>query len=88
MQTTYQKHLGIFLDSQLTFKESLKVSTTKVNKTIGLLWKMQKILPRQVLMTIYKAFVRPHLDYDDIIYDKAYSEKFHKKLDLFTIIPA
>ena len=41
---------------------------------------MQKNLPRQVLMTIYKAFVRPHLDYDDIIYDKAYSEKFHKKL--------
>ena len=36
-QTPYQKHLGIFLDPQLTFKEYLKVITTKVKKTIGLL---------------------------------------------------
>ena len=34
-----------------------------------MLWKLQKTLPRPVLMTKYKAFVRPHLDYGDIIYD-------------------
>ena len=76
-QTPYQKHLGIFLDAQLTFEKHLKVITTKVNKTIGLLQKLQKTLPRPVLMTIYKAFVRPHLDYGDIIYDEAYNETFH-----------
>ena len=32
-------------------------------------------------MTIYKAFVRPHLDYGDIIYDEAYNETFHQKLE-------
>ena len=32
-------------------------------------------------MTMYKAFVRPHLDYGDIIYDEAYNETFHKKLE-------
>ena len=32
-------------------------------------------------MTIYKTFVRPYLDYGDIIYDQAYSEKFHQKLE-------
>ena len=30
-------------------------------------------------MTIYKAFVRPHLDYGVIIYDEAYNETFHQK---------
>ena len=40
---------------------------------------MQKALPRLVLMTMYKAFVRPDLDYGDRIYDKAYNETFHRK---------
>ena len=80
-QTPYQKHLGIFLDVRLTFEEHLKVITTKVNKTIGLLRKLQKTLPRPVLMIIYKAFVRPHLDYGYIIYDEAYKETCHQKLE-------
>ena len=32
-------------------------------------------------MTMYKAFVRPHLDYSDIIYDEAFNETFHQKLE-------
>ena len=32
-------------------------------------------------MTMYKAFVRPHLDYGDLIYDEAYNETFHQKLE-------
>ena len=42
--------------------------TTKINQTIGLLRKLQNLLPRTALITIYKAFVRPHLDYGDILY--------------------
>ena len=45
------------------------VITTKINRTIGLLRKLQRFLPRQVLMTKYKASVRPHLDYGEEIYD-------------------
>ena len=41
-QSLYQKHLGIFLDARLTFEEHMKVITTKVNKTIGLLRKLPK----------------------------------------------
>ena len=77
-QSPYQKHLGIFLDARLTFEENSKVITTKVNKTIVLLRRLLKTLPRPVLMTMYKAFVRPHLDYGDIIYGEAYNETFHQ----------
>ena len=66
-QSPHQKHLGIFLDAQLTFEKHLKVITTKVNKTIGLIQKLQNVLLRLALMTIYKAFVRPNLDYGDVI---------------------
>ena len=43
--------------------------------------KWKNVLPRPVLMTLYKAFVRPHLDYDDVIYDGAYNETIHQKLE-------
>ena len=59
----------------------MKVITTKVNKTIGLWQKLQKTLPRPVLMAAYKVFVRPHLDYRDIIFDEAHNETFHQKLE-------
>ena len=38
------------------------------------------ILPRPALLTTYKCFIRPHLDYGDIIYDQAYNLSFHQKL--------
>ena len=40
-----------------------------------------KALPRPASMTMCKAFVRPHLDYGDIIYDEAYNKIFHQKLE-------
>ena len=51
------------LDKKLNFQEYLKNKFYKVNETIGLLWKLQKILPRGPLLIIYKSFIRPHLDY-------------------------
>ena len=33
------------------------------------------------MLTIYKSFIRPHLDYGDIIYDQAYNVSFYQKLE-------
>ena len=53
----------------------------KISKTLGLLQKLHNLLPRSALITIYKAFVRPYLDYGDILYDQAYNMSFHHKLE-------
>ena len=71
----------MFLDTKLDFQEHVKSIFSKVNKTIGLLRKLHHILPRSPLLTIYKSFTRPHLDYGDIIYDQEYNASFHQKLD-------
>ena len=71
----------MILDNKLNFQEHLKNILNKVNKTIGLLRKLQNILPREPLLTIYKSFVRPHLDYGDVIYDQHYNNSFHQKLE-------
>ena len=46
---------------------------------MGLICKFEPILPRFSLLTIYKTFVRPHLDYGDMIYDQTYNASFHRK---------
>ena len=66
-----QKHLGMILDTKLDFNLHLKNVQNKVNKTIGLLRKLQDILPRTSLISIFKSFIRPRIDYEDIIYDRA-----------------
>ena len=81
-ETNSQKHLGVVLDHRLSFEDHLKMILNKVNKTIGLLRKLQNILPKSALLTIYKSFIRPHFDYGDIIYDQAYNASFHQKLEL------
>ena len=57
-----QNHLCLYLDSKLSFDIHIKTALTKVNKTIGLLRNFQQVLPRRSLITIYKAFIRQHLD--------------------------
>ena len=78
--TSVHKHLGMLVDDKLSYEHHLKLVLNKIKKTIGLLRKFQQILPRQSLITIYKSFIRPHLDYGDIVYDRAFNESFHKNL--------
>ena len=79
-QSTTQKHLGLILDNRLSFEEYLTAMRAKVSRTIVLLRKLQHVLPRHALITIYKSFIRPYLDYGDILYDKTFNESFHQKI--------
>ena len=54
---------------------------TKIYKTIGLLCKRQNLLPRPALIKIYKAFVRPHLDYREVLLIKLLILSFQQKLE-------
>ena len=71
----------MILEKELNFQEHVKNILNKVNKTIGLLRKLQNILPHEPLLTIYKSCVRPHLDHGDVIYDQHYNNSFHQKLE-------
>ena len=47
----------------------------------GLLQKLQPIVPRTSLLTIYESFIRPHLDYGDVVYDQPSNDVFSNKLE-------
>ena len=76
-----QKHLDLALDSKLSFNEHVNQKMNKGNRIIGLMKRLYLILSRNQLFTIYKTFVRSHLDYADIIYNKPFNDSFKQKLE-------
>ena len=80
-QVNFQTYLEVILDVKLTFEEHLNNVFRKTNKTIGPLQKLSNLLPRQALVTTDKVFTRPHLDYGDVLYDEAFNNSFHSKME-------
>ena len=63
--------------------EHLKEGMSKDYKGIAVLRKLQNIIPRNSLLTIYKSFIQPQLDYGDIIYQQPNNGSSVRKLNLF-----
>ena len=63
-----QKHLGLTLASNLSFHKHAQEKLTKAKKNIGIIKHLSKYLPLKTLDQMYKALVRSHLDYCDILY--------------------
>ena len=80
-RVSHQKHLGIILDEKLNFKEHINSTTLKVNRGLAVLKKLRYSLPWKSLITIYKALLRPLLDYGDITYDQPHNESVCEKLE-------
>ena len=63
-----QKHLGLILDSSLSFRKHLNEKIIKAEKNIGIIKHLSIFLPRKILDHMYKSLARSHLDYCDILY--------------------
>ena len=72
--------MGISSDSKQDFKFHVDQEIKKCNKLIGLSQLLSTNVSRKALITVYKSFIRLHLDYDDILYEKPENENFKNKL--------
>ena len=54
----------------------------KLNKSKGPLSKLHLTLYQDLHCLPYKDFLRPHLDFGNIIYHQVYNATFHQKLEL------
>ena len=54
---------------------------SKCNKIIGIIKRLSIILPRDASLTLCRMFIRSHLDYVGIIYEKNNNELFFKKIE-------
>ena len=67
-RVTEHKHLGLILQSNLSFEKHIIEKMAKAKTHIGIIKHLNRFLPFKTLNQMYKALVRPHLDYCDIIY--------------------
>ena len=61
----HTKHLGVYLDSELSFSKHIREAVMKATKGVSLLKYLSKYVSRKVLDLSYKLYVRPHLDYGE-----------------------
>ena len=69
------------LDSKLTFGYHLGTVFPEVRETIDFVPKLNRILPRASLVSIFKTFVRTYFDYGAVLYDQAFNSAFQDKLE-------
>ena len=54
-QVQLQKHLGLFLDPKLSFDEHIQCILNKIRRIIGLIRKLQLIIPRAAMLTMQQC---------------------------------
>ena len=63
---TVTKFLGVFIDKNVKWKGHVHAISTKISKSIGILYTAKLIIPRKQLNQLYFSFVHSYLKYANI----------------------
>ena len=80
IEKDHVKYLGMIIDSTLTWKNHINNVSSKISKSIGLLYKIRHFVNIKIMKTLYYSLVYPHLLYaievwgsaDDIYLNKLF----------------
>ena len=61
-------YLGVNLDPYLNFRYHIKYLEGKISRNVGLLFKLNKVLPASALITLYNSFIYPYLSYGIVLW--------------------
>ena len=76
-----RQHLRVALDSNLNFNTRINQKIKDCNKIVGLIRRLSVNLPCNAFLSIYRSFIRPHLDYGDTLSDKPKNENFQNEME-------
>ena len=62
------KHLGLILDSKLSFISNINEKISKAHKGLGIIESLSSFLSVKTIDLIFKLYIRPHLDFCDVIF--------------------
>ena len=66
-KVTETKHLGMTLDEKLSFKSHFETKISKANQELAVMKHIKKWVPFSTLVNYYKMWIRPHLEYGDVV---------------------
>ena len=65
--------LGITIDQHMSWDAHLNKISSKISRTIGILSRLKKFLPREILLMIYNALIVPHIQYGILCWGHKYN---------------
>ena len=68
MKCDEEKDLGVVFDCMLSFDSHIQTVINKANRNIGIIRRTFSYLTRNGFIKLYKALVRPHLEYGNAIW--------------------
>ena len=57
------KILGVTLDNKLSFKDHVTITLKKAYAKIAALRRIKRLIPSSIMISLYKTYVLPHLEY-------------------------
>ena len=83
-EVTSHKHLGLVYSNDCTWHEHLDYIKTKIWVRINIMRKLKFKLDRRSLQTIYYSFLRPVIEYYDVVWDNCtlYEAKDLEKIQI------
>ena len=64
-----EKDLGVMFDTSLSFDAHIHNVVNRANQMLGIIKRCFSFLNRDIFLKLYKAFVRPHLEYANVIWN-------------------
>ena len=80
-ESSETKFLGVFIDSNLTWKYHITYISAKIAKGIGIITKARRLLDKESLITLYYSFIYPYLCYCNHVWGNTfmlYLDKLYK----------
>jgi hypothetical protein len=77
-RTHCTKFLGVYLDEKLKWTQHLNHITAKISRGLGVMGRVRKILPQNVVSMLYFTLIYPYLIYCSIIWGGASATALHK----------
>ena len=72
------KFLGVFIDENLSWKQHIEILSSKISKSIGILYKSRNVLSKQCLKQRYFSFIHSYVDYTNIAWASTSQSKLER----------
>ena len=66
-QAVSNTFLGVVINQSLTWSDHIKTVKQKVNKSIGILYRVKKNMPLSILRLLCHTLIQPYFEYYNII---------------------
>ena len=78
------RYLGVLIDENLSFRHHIASVETKLSRNLGILRKLSHHFPKKILILIYNAVIKPHIQYCSTVWQSNFKTHFKRLNSLHT----